>query len=139
MKTTTSEIADATLAVASFKHALLVRVQTAIILKAMDQTYVSPADIPEDIVGPEHRQGVASNAWNSLVALEIIDRVPLTFSHDLLKIYGGRTRNTNADAKGRWVAVYVLRNRSLAHAWLRANNPAALTPRPEPVQTSLPF
>jgi hypothetical protein len=122
MKTLPAPISDAERAVNAFKHELLVRVMAAIVRKAMVQAHVSAADIPEDIVEKEHRQGVASNAWNSLAALEIIERLPLGFTDPDKKIFGGRVTNTNAGAKGRWVAVYRLRSRAAAITWMTRNH-----------------
>lgn len=128
MKTLPPEISDAERAVNAFKHELLIRVAAVIVRAALRQPYVSANDVPEDIVDKEHRQGVASNAWNSLSALEIIERVPLTLTDDARKIYGGRTMNTHGGAKGRWVAVYRLKARALALTWLARNG----QPTPDP-------
>jgi hypothetical protein len=121
MKTLPAAISDAERAVNAYKHELLLRVAAVIVRKAMAQAHVSAADVPEDIVDKEHRQGVASNAWNSLAALEIIERVPLTFTDPAARIFGGRMMNTNAGAKGRWVAVYRLRSRAAALTWMARN------------------
>lgn len=110
-----------TIAVQAFKHREFVRVQTAIIRAALANHYICSGDIQEDIVAESSKQGVKSNAWNALRALEIIERVPLGLTIDSLGIYGGRKRNKNPDAKGRFVAVYVLKSRSLALTWLQRN------------------
>jgi len=135
MKTLSPEISDAERAVNAFKHTLLVRVMAEILRAALRKDYVSAADIREDIVEAEHRQGVASNAWNSLAALEIIARVPLAFTDPTRKIFGGRTMNTNAGAKGRWVAVYALVSRELALTWANRNGVNLTLPAAQPVQT----
>ena len=121
MKTLPEQISDAERAVNAYKHTLLVRVMAEILRQALAKQFVSAADIREDIVEAEHRQGVASNAWNSLAALEIIGRVPLAFTDPARKIFGGRTMNTNAGAKGRWVAVYAVASRHLAITWAERN------------------
>jgi hypothetical protein len=125
MKTLPQPITDAERAVNAYKHELLVRVMAVIVRAGLRKLYVSANDVPEDVVEKQHRQGVASNAWNALTALEIIARVPLTLNVDELKIYGGRTCNLNPDAKGRWVAVYRLTSRNLAMTWLDRNGLAS--------------
>lgn len=121
MKTLSPEISDAERAVSAYKHELLTRVMAHIARTAMRQPYVSAKDVPVDIVSKEHRQGVASNAWNALDALEIIERLPLETTVPGENIFGGRTMNTNEGAKGRWVAVYRLRSRAAALTWLARN------------------
>lgn len=121
MKTPPQAVSDAERAVNAYKHELLTRVMAAILRAAMREFYVSAKDVPEDIVEKQHRQGVASNAWNALAALEIIERVPLAFTDPARNIFGGRTMNTNEGAKGRWVAVYRLRSRAAALTWLARN------------------
>lgn len=121
------------LAVNGFKHQAFVKAQAAVIQAAMRQTYVSPGDIAEETVAKEDRQGVASNAWNTLRCLGILQRVPMSLTMERAGIFGGRIRNKNPHAKGRWCAVYSLSSRALAEAWLRANAPAALqSPAPHP-------
>jgi hypothetical protein len=124
MITPSQPVTDALLAVHGNKHPALVRVQAAIVRAALDRFYVSPGDIPEDICAKEDRQGVASNAWNGLRALEIIEPVPLNLVDESRKIFGGRIQNTNPSAKGRWVACYRLKSRGAAVAWLAKNAPA---------------
>jgi hypothetical protein len=126
-------ISDAERAVSAYKHELLTLVMGMILRAALRKHYVSAADIPEDCVAKEHRQGVASNAWNSLTSLEIIERVPLHLTDARWLIFGGRTMNKNKGAKGRWVAVYRLRSRSAAFTWARANGVAL--PPPPPVNS----
>ena len=121
MKTLPPHISDAERAVQAYKHELLVRVMAVIVRAALARPYVSANDVPEDIVAKEHRQGVASNAWNCLAALEIIERAPMAFSDPARQIFGGRTMNLHAGAKGRWVAAYRLRSRSAALTWLARN------------------
>ena len=121
MKTLPPPISDAERAVHHFKHELLVMVMAHIVRRALIQAYVSAGDVPEDIVEKEHRQGVASNAWNALRALEIIETVPMNLTDDGRGIYGGRIQNKNEGAKGRWVAAYRLRSRSAAITWANAN------------------
>lgn len=136
MTTLPAPIADAERAVSAWKPVSFDRVQAAILQRALVKTYVSPADIPEDIVDDADRQGVASNAWNRLAALGLLVRLPLTVTIAALNIFGGRTRNTNPKAKGRWVAVYQLVSRSLAEEWLRRHgHPTA--PPPAPAQGEL--
>jgi hypothetical protein len=127
MITLSPEISDAERAVHAYKHELLVRVMACILRRALVQAHVSAADVPEDIVSKEHRQGVASNAWNALRALEIIEALPMGHTDPALGIFGGRIQNKNGDAKGRWVACYRLRSRSAALTWAAANN-VRLTP-----------
>ena len=123
MKTLPAEISDAERAVHHYKQELLVRVMAHIVRRALVQAHVFAGDVPEDIVAGEHRQGVASNAWNALRALEIIEPLPLTYNDASQQIYGGRKQNPNKDAKGRWVAVYFLASEPLAHEWLRRHCP----------------
>ncbi len=97
-------------------------------------------DVPEDIVAPEHRQGVASNAWNALRAIEVIEALPLTFNDPDKEIFAGRKQNRNGDAKGRWVSVYRLRARAAAISWANANGvrlAEAELPADKPVQQEL--
>jgi hypothetical protein len=128
MITLPPEISDAERAVHSYKHELLVRVMACIARKALVQAHVSAADVPEDIVAKEHRQGVASNAWNALRAMEIIEALPMGHTDPERGIFGGRIQNKNGDAKGRWVTCYRLRSRSAAFTWAAANN-VRLTPQ----------
>ena len=121
MLTLPAQISDAERAVSQYKHELLVRVMAHILRRALVQAYVSAGDVPEEIVEKEHRQGVASNAWNALRALEIIEAVPMQLSDAGRGIYGGRIQNPNPDAKGRWVAAYRLKSRSAAVTWANAN------------------
>ena len=129
MLTLPAPISDAERAVNAFKHDLLVRVMAHIVRKALVQAYVAADDVPEDIVEKEHRQGVASNAWNSLRALEIIEALPLNFNAPDLGIFAGRRMNKNDGAKGRWVGVYRLINPALARLWA-ARNGVRLDPQP---------
>jgi hypothetical protein len=136
MITLPQPIADAERAVNQYKHKLLVKVMACIVRRALVQPYVSAGDVPEDIVGPEHRQGVASNAWNVLRSLEIIEAVPMAFTDEERGIFGGRIQNQNDGAKGRWVAAYRLRSRSAALTWAAANgvSMAICPPAAPPVQ-----
>jgi hypothetical protein len=122
---------DAERAVLHYKHELAVRVMRFIVLLALREPYVSPGDVPEDIVGPDHRQGVVSNAWNGLARGKspILERPPMNFCDDRFGIFGGRKRNDNGGAKKRWTAAYRLRSRDLALTWL-ARNGGALMPTP---------
>lgn len=122
MLTLPASIADAERAVNQYKHELLVRVMAHIVRRALVQAHVSANDVPEDIVEKMHRQGVASNAWNVLRSLEIIEAVPMAFTDENAKIYGGRIQNLNEGAKGRWVTAYRLRSRAAAVSWANANN-----------------
>ncbi|HSV73193.1 MAG TPA: hypothetical protein VLH79_05485 [Chthonomonadales bacterium] len=122
MLTLPPDISDAERAVHAYKHELLVRVMAHIVRVALRQPELSANDIPADLVEKTHRQGVVSNAWNALAALEIIERAPLAFSDPARGIFGGRTMNAHPDAKGRWVAVYRLRSRSAALTWLQRNS-----------------
>ena len=121
MLTLPPQISDAERAVSHYKHELLVRVMAHIVRCALVQAYVSAGDVPEDIIAKEHRQGVASNAWNALRSLEIIEAVPMNLSDESRGIFGGRIQNKNDDAKGRWVAAYRLKSRSAAITWANAN------------------
>ncbi|MDR3459582.1 MAG: hypothetical protein P4N60_19305 [Verrucomicrobiae bacterium] len=122
MLTLSPQISDAERAVHHFKGELLKRVMAHIIRLVLVRKYVSAGDVPEGIVEKEHRQGVASNAWNALAALELIERVPMNVTDEFYKIYGGRIQNLNESAKGRWVAAYRLKDRAKAMAWANANN-----------------
>lgn len=113
-----------TIAVQANKHREFVAVQAAIIRKALAQTYLSAGDIDEDIVRDESKQGVKSNGWNTLRALEIIQRAPLSLNVPALGIFGGRMRNPKPAAKGRWCAVYTIKSPSLARAWMERNGQA---------------
>jgi len=97
---------DAERAVLLYKHNLAVRVMRFIVRLALTEPYVSPGDVPENIVGSEHRQGVVSNAWNGLARGKspILEKPPLNFSDDRFGIVGGRKRNDNNGAKKRWTA-----------------------------------
>jgi hypothetical protein len=121
VKTLPPQISDAERAVNAYKHELLIRVMAHIVRRSLMQAYLSANDVPEDIIGFEHRQGVASNAWNALAALEIIERMPLEFSDPEKGIFGGRMQNKNENAKGRHVAVYRLRSRPAAVTWANRN------------------
>ena len=121
MKTLPADIADAERAVHHYKGELLAKVMAHIVRRALLQAFVSAGDVPEDIVESQHRQGVASNAWNALRSLEIIEALPLGFTDEAAKIFGGRRQNTNPSAKGRWATVYRLRSRAAAVAWANAN------------------
>lgn len=112
------------IAIQANKHRAFVKVQAAIIQVALSKVYFSPADIPEDIVCEADRQGCCSNGWSVLRSLEIIERVPMDLNNEALKIFGGRTRNTNLKSKGRFVSVYRLRSRALALCWLERNGQA---------------
>jgi hypothetical protein len=122
MLTLPAEISDAERAVSQYKHELLVRVMAHIVRCALVQAYVSAGDVPEDIVDKEHRQGVASNAWNALRALEIIEAVPMNLSDESRGIFGGRIQNQNPGRKGSWVGAYRLASRAAAVTWANANN-----------------
>lgn len=122
MKTLPPPVSDMQRAVSEYKRELLVRVMRAIIAVSFRQPYFCAGDIAEDIVAPEHRQGVVSNAWNSLKALEIIEQLPVRFMDDERGIVAGRMMNRNTDAKGRWVCAYRLRSRGAAETWIDANN-----------------
>src|ERR1700729_1552767 len=121
MTTPSPQISDAERAVSNFKHELLVKVMAQIITVAFQKKYFSPADISENIVQEQHLQGVVSNGWNSLAALEIIERLPMNLTSEEHKIFGGRIKNTNEHAKGRWTAAYRLKNPSLAKTWMARN------------------
>ncbi len=122
MLTLPAPIADAERAVCHYKHELLTLVMAHIVRRALVQAYVSAGDVPEDIIAKEHRQGVASNAWNALRSLEIIEAVPLGLVDQGRGIFSGRMRNPNPDAKGRWVTVYRLKSRNAAVTWATRNN-----------------
>lgn len=128
MKTLSPEISDAERAVHHYKRGLLTLVMRRILAVAQTQPYVSAGDIPEDIVGAEHRQGVVSNAWNALKALEIIEQLPIRFMDEERGIIAGRCVNRNPSAKDRWVTCYRLASAARAHAWLRANGDGDVKP-----------
>ena len=121
MITLPPQISDAERAVNAYKHELLVRVMAHIVRRALVQAHVSANDVPEDLIAPEHRQGVASNAWNALRALEIIEALPMSHTDPTNHIYAGRTRARNEHAKGRPIMVYRLASRARAVAWANAN------------------
>ena len=131
-----TELASPMHAVNGWKQKEFVAAQAAVLRIALTHDHFSPADLPENSTLPEHRQGVASNAWNSLTALNIIQRVPMSLTVPAKKIYGGRTMNTNPSAKGRWCSVYHLASRSLALAWLERHGVPVTVPA-APVQTNL--
>jgi hypothetical protein len=122
MLTLPAPISDAERAVNAYKHELLVRVMAHIVRRALVQAHVSANDVPEDIIEAQHRQGVASNAWNALRALQIIEAVPMKFTDEAAKIFGGRIQNTNPHRKGAWVTAYRLRSRKAAVTWANANH-----------------
>ncbi|HEV2691425.1 MAG TPA: hypothetical protein VG347_00865 [Verrucomicrobiae bacterium] len=122
MLTLPARIADAERAVSHYKRDLLVLVMAHIVRRSLVQAYVSAGDVPEDIIAKEHRHGVASNAWNALRSLEIIAAVPMKFTDETAKIFGGRIQNVNEGAKGRWVTAYRLASRAKAVSWANANN-----------------
>lgn len=121
MLTLPAPIADAERAVNQFKHTLLIKVMAHIVRRALVQAHVSAGDVPEEIVESEHRQGVASNAWNVLRSLQIIEAVPMQFTDQAANIFGGRIQNKNPHRKGAWVTAYRLRSRSAAITWANAN------------------
>lgn len=139
MKTLPPAVSDAERAVSHFKREKLAIVMRHIIQLAKRQTYVSAGDIPESIVAPEHRQGVASNAWNALKALEILVQLPLQMTIPEQGIYGGRRMNANAGAKGRWVCVYTMADEAKANAWLRANGALEILPTERLAQSLMSF
>lgn len=122
MLTLPPAISDAERAVNAYKHELLVRVMAHIVRLSLVQAYVFAGDVPEDIIEKEHRQGVASNAWNTLRSLEIIEALPLTYNDPARGIFGGRKQNQNPDAKGRWVGAYRLKSRAAALTWAARNH-----------------
>lgn len=137
MITLPAPISDAERAVAQYKHELLVRVMTQILRTALVQAYVSAGDVAEDIIEKEHRQGVASNAWNTLRALEIIEAVPMNLTDEARGIFGGRIQNKNEGAKGRWVTAYRLKSRSAALTWAKANNVRITELETQPAEAGL--
>ena len=142
MRTLPQPISDAERAVHHYKAKLLKLIMAHIVRRALVQRYVDAGDVPEDIVESEHRQGVASNAWNSLKALEILEPLPLGFNDEAAQIFAGRRLNRNTSAKGRWVSVYRLRSRAAAAAWANANNITLSTseikePATQPIQMHL--
>lgn len=131
MITRPPEQADAERAVENYKHALAVKVKRFIVELALRQLYVFPGDVPVDIVAPEHRQGVVSNACGSLKSLEILEELPATHHNPDAGIFHGKKCNKNAGAKQRWVGVYRLCSKSLAERWI-FENPIVPTPQPKP-------
>jgi hypothetical protein len=135
MKTPSPEISDAMRAVSAYKHDLMVNVQREILRVALRQPFFSSNDIAEDIIAPEHRQGVVSNAWNSLASLEIIERLPMTYFDEPAQILAGRIKSTHKGRKSAWNCAYRLRSRSLAETWLDRNtipSTAPCSPFPDP-------
>lgn len=112
---------DAERAVMNFKHSLAVKVMAEIVRMALDKARVFPGDLPANLVAPEHRQGVVSNAWGSLASLEIIRPISPRVFDDAAGIIAGKKQNPHPDAKGRMTMVYELADRAKARAWLRAN------------------
>jgi hypothetical protein len=104
--------------VKAYKRELLHSAMREIILLALDRQCVSPADIPEDTLAKEHRQGVASNAWNALVAEGIL-------------VACGRCKNTNPKAKGRWTQNYTIGFRRKAKDWLNEHKPSRKMNQPD--------
>ena len=137
VKTLPPAISDAERAVSQYKRELLVRVMAHILRRALVQTYVSANDVPEDIIEKHHRQGVASNAWNTLRALEVLEMLPMRFNDEKLGIFAGRMLNKNPDAKGRWVAVYRLRSRAAAITWANRNHVRLVDAELKPVQPAI--
>lgn len=131
MKSRPTEQADAERAVMAYKHELAIHVMRHIVRLAQRQPYVFPGDIPQDIVAPEHRQGVVSNAWASLKALEIIAEVSPLFTDVAAGIYHGLKCNKNPGAKSRWVSVYRLASAARAQIWLLRNGGADSPMNPE--------
>jgi|ERR1041385_948006 hypothetical protein len=121
MKALNPDLVEPIVAVSSFKHLAFVKVQAEIIQAGLQHDVFSPNDIPEDIVAKEDRQGVVSNAWNSLEALEIIERLPVTFHDADRKIFGGKIRSTHKSRKGAWACVYKMKDATLARTWLIRN------------------
>lgn len=117
------EVVLPALAVMQWKTREMHKMEAAIVRHALVCHYVYPGDIPEDTVAEASRQGVASNAWNVLEAAEVIQKTPLAFNDEARKIFGGRKRNTNPKAKGRWASVYFLKSRVLAEELLRRIDP----------------
>jgi hypothetical protein len=137
MKALATEIAMANQLVANWKPCPYLRLQVFITRLALRQAYVYPGDVPEDLCARDDRQGVASNVWNNLESLEIIERLPLNFQDAPAEIFGGRKRNRNPSAKGRWTSVYRLYSSAKASEWLRRNEGLSGQPdaRVEPVAT----
>lgn len=131
MKTRPAEQSDAERAVMAFKATLAVKVMRFILIKGLTQTFVFPGDVPVDIVDKVDRQGVVSNSWGSLDALEIIEKLPLNFNDPMREIFAGRKCNKNPGAKSRWTAVYRIKNAELARTWLERNGGM---PEPRPAQ-----
>ena len=131
MKTRPPEQSDAERAVMAYKHELALRVMGFIVRLAQRQLYVYPGDVPQDIVEKVHRQGVVSNAWGSLEALEIIERLPMNFNDERNEIFGGRKCNRNEGAKARWTGVYRLKSAAAANTWLERNGFRQPQPAPE--------
>lgn len=121
VKTLPQPISDAERSVSNFKRGQLVKVMAQIIRIAFQKPYFSPADIKEEIVAESDRQGCASNGWSALVAVEIIERLPINFNNAEQKIFAGRIKNTNPGAKGRWTCAYRLLSKKLAETWMRRN------------------
>ena len=105
----------------NFKHRLAVKVMAEIVRLALQNGRVFPGDLPANIVAPEHRQGVVSNAWGILRSLEIIRPLSPRVFDDAAGIIAGKKQNPHAEAKGRFTMVYELADAAKARAWLRAN------------------
>ena len=112
---------DAERAVMNFKHSLAVKVMVEIVRIALVKERVFPGDLPTDIVAPEHRQGVVSNAWGILRSLEIIRPLSPRVFDEANGIIAGKKQNPHSEAKGRFTMVYELADVAKARAWLRAN------------------
>lgn len=121
-------------AVTRWKNREFTRMEIAIIRHALANHYVYPGDIPEDIVDEDSRQGVASNGWTVLVALEIIRRSKTGLVDEARGIVLGRKRNRNKKAKGRWTGMYELNNRGLAMSYLERVGATPLPPKPMTVE-----
>ena len=120
----------------AYKSRLAIAVMRFIVLNGLRQRYIYPGDVPEDIVEPEHRQGVVSNAWGCLDALEIIQKLPMNYNDENAEIFGGRKQNKNGKAKGRWTGVYFVKNAALARTWLERNGglPEPRPAAPQPME-----
>jgi hypothetical protein len=138
MLTLPATIADAERAVNQHKHKLLVKVMAHILRRALVQAHISANDVPEDIIEKEHRQGVASNAWNVLRSLQIIEAVPMAFTDEAANIFGGRIQNKNPHRKGAWVTAYRLASRAKAVAWANANEVRLVDAEMQPAHVQMP-
>ena len=131
MKPTPEPVATALNSVQTWKHEQLVAAQKLVLATALHQFTFGPGDVDDSSIASEHRQGCLSNAYNALVAAEIIERLPMHHNDPEAGIVCGRIRNQKEGAKGRWTAAYRLRSFALATSWLARHSDGETKPETE--------